>query len=452
MKKWQKWLLGIIGVSAVAIIIIVVQFWSSITILMGTEELSGKKENIPEVLSQDQKPLVKGYADWISWQGVNGDGRSGVTGIINNWSEGLKKLWEVNFLCQGSASATWSAPVIQGNRLIVCGRNTENDLIFCFDPSDGSLLWQASYRAKAINSHGSGPRATPSIDDDRVYTFGRSGDLACWRLFDGKELWRTNVAREGGEEPTWGHSSSPLILGKHVIVQGGGTARTIAYEKMTGKVAWKGGYGIAGYAALTRMDLAGNPVILSFHGKGLAALDSESGDELWNVPWETSYDVNATTPITIGDSVFITSGYNTGCMLLKTRRSGAEILWRNKTIASQHSDSYVIDGFLYGYSGDSSQNRGAFKCVSLRNGEEKWATNEMGWGKCVFVDEYLLCCDIKGNLFLMKPNPNKFIKVSQLRNALGDIKGPVWTKPVVANGFLYLRFKQRLVCYDLMQR
>ncbi len=452
MKKWQKWSLGIIGVSVVTILIIIAQFWSNITIIMGTEELSGKKETIPEVVSQEQKPLVKGYADWVSWQGSDGDGRSGVTGIINNWSEGLKKLWEVNFLCQGSSSATWSAPVIQGNRLIVCGRNTENDLIFCLDPSDGSLLWQASYRAKAITSHGSGPRATPAIDGDRVYTFGRSGDLACWRLLDGKELWRTNVAHEGGEEPKWGHSSSPLILGKHVIVQGGGTALTIAYEKMTGKVAWKGGYGIAGYAALTRMYLAGNPVILSFHGKGLAAFDSESGDELWNVPWETSYDVNATTPVTIGDNVFITSGYNTGCMLLKTRRSGAEILWRNKTIASQHSDSYVIDGFLYGYSGDSSQNRGAFKCVSLRNGEEKWATNEMGWGKCVFVDEYLLCCDIKGNLFLMKPNPNKFIKVSQLRNALGDIKGPVWTKPVVANGLLYLRFKQRLVCYDLMQR
>ena len=74
----------------------------------------------------------------------------------------------------------------------------------------------------------------------------------------------------------------------------------------------------------------------------------------------------------------------------------------------------------------------------------------MGWGTCVFADGYLLCLDIKGNLFLMKPDPDKFVKISELRNALGKVKGPVWTKPVLANGRLYLRFKQRLVCYDIV--
>ena len=452
MRRWQKWAIGIIGVVVVTILIASALFWPMLRILMGTEELSGRTEAIPRPVPRSQELLAKGNADWVSWQGSRGDRRSGVTGIIRNWSGRLEKRWEVDFLCQGNSSATWSAPVIQGNRLIVCGRSTENDLIFCLDPADGALLWQASYSAKAVASHGTGPRATPAIDDDRVYTFGRSGDLICWELFDGKELWRANVADEGGKEPTWGHASSPLILGKHVIVQGGGTARTIAYDKITGKVAWKSGRGIAGYAALTRMDLSGKPVVLAFHGKGLAALDAENGDEFWSVPWETPYDVNAGTPVAIGDSVFITSGYGTGCMLLKAGRSGAEILWRNTAIASQHSDPYIIDGFLYSYSGDSSQNRGAFKCIKLENGNEKWATNEMGWGTCVFVDGHLLCCDTRGNLFLMRPDPDRFVKVSEMRNALGDIRGPVWTRPVVANGLLYLRFKQRLVCYDLVQR
>lgn len=452
MRKWQKWALGIIGIVVVTILIVGALFWSTLAILTGTEELSGQTEAIPRHVPRPLEPLAKGDADWVSWQGSKGDRRSNVTGIIRDWSGGLEKLWEVDFLCQGNSSATWSAPVIQGNRLIVCGRSTENDLIFCLNPADGTLLWQASYSAKAVASHGTGPRATPAIDDDRVYAFGRSGDLVCLELFDGKELWRANVADEGGKEPTWGHASSPLIMGERVIVQGGGTARTIAYDKMTGEVAWKGGHGIAGYAALTRMDVAGKPVVIAFHGKGLAALDAENGDEFWNVPWETPYDVNAGTPIAIGDSIFVTSGYGTGCMLLKAGRSEAEILWRNTAIASQHSDPYAIDGFLYGYSGDSSQNRGAFKCVSLGNGEEEWATDEMGWGTSVFVDGHLLCCDIKGNLFLMRPEPDRFVKVSEMQNALGDIRGPVWTRPVVANGLLYLRFKQRLVCYDLVQR
>ncbi len=115
-----------------------------------------------------------------------------------------------------------------------------------------------------------------------------------------------------------------------------------------------------------------------------------------------------------------------------------------------HSDQYAINGYLYGYSGDSFQNKGSFKCVNLHNGEEKWSTNETGWGTCVFVDGHLLCIDIKGNLYLMKPDPDNFILVTQLPKALGDIKGPVWTKPVIANNRLYLRFRQQMVCYDLL--
>ncbi|MBT4482519.1 MAG: PQQ-like beta-propeller repeat protein [Candidatus Latescibacteria bacterium] len=451
MKKYQKWTLGILGILLVVIIVFAAMFWSSITILMGTEELRGTTDTIPEVTSAEEEPLVIGDADWISWQGVNGDNRAEVTGIKKDWSGGLKKLWEVNYLCQENSSATWSAPVIRGNRLIVCGRDSENDLVFCLNTKDGSLLWLGSYAAEANASHGSGPRATPYIDNDRVYTYGRSGDLVCWSLLDGEEPWTTNVSFEGGEAPQWGFASSPLVQGDIVIVQGGGSARTVAYDKITGKVLWKSGNGIAGYAAITNIDIDGNPVILSFHGKGLAAIDPKNGNELWNVPWETSFDVNATTPITNGERVFITSGYKTGGVMLKTSLTGAEPLWQNKTIASQHSDSFFIGGFLYGYSGDSSQNKGSFKCVDPESGAEIWTSNDIGWGTCVFADEHLLCMDIKGNLFLVKPDPENFIKKSEFRSALGDVKGPVWTKPVLANERLYLRFKQRLICYNIVQ-
>ncbi len=85
------------------------------------------------------------------------------------------------------------------------------------------------------------------------------------------------------------------------------------------------------------------------------------------------------------------------------------------------------------------QNKGAFKCLELASGTEKWATNEMGWGTCTYVDGHLLCLDIKGNLFLMKPDPGRFTKVTGLPKALGDVEGPVWTLPVVANNKLFLR-------------
>jgi outer membrane protein assembly factor BamB len=376
----KKWLLGIVGTGILAIIVVAAVKWPSISILKGTDGLNGDIEVIPDTAPKNLKSLTKGGADWISWLGANGDNRSLVTGIKKDWSYGLKKLWQVDYLCQDNSSATWSAPVVQGNRLVVCGRDSENDLVFCLDAEEGTMLWQGSYAAEANTSHGSGPRATPYIDDDRVYTYGKSGDLVCWSLFDGEELWTTNVSFEGGALPQWGLSSSPLVLGDLVIVQGGGSARTVAYDKMTGKVIWKSGNGLAGYAAVTKMDIDAKTVILSFHGGGIAAIDAKNGSELWNMPWETPWNVNATTPITIGGRVFITSGYKTGGAMLKASLDGAETLWQNETISSQHSDPILIDGLLYGYSGDSSQNKGSFKCVDTENGAEIWATNDMGWG------------------------------------------------------------------------
>ena len=135
--------------------------------------------------------------------------------------------------------------------------------------------------------------------------------------------------------------------------------------------------------------------------------------------------------------------------MLQVSDTEVNILWTHKLMAAHHSDGTILDGFLYGYSGQSIQNKGVFKCLELATGAEKWSTKAMGWGTCVSVDGHLLCLDIKGNLFLMKPNPETFIKVTSLPKALGDVKGPVWTLPVIANDKLYLRFKQRLVCYAL---
>jgi outer membrane protein assembly factor BamB len=419
---------------------------------LANREVQGVIEAVPETTPAELPPLTRGSADWICWRGPAGDGRSLVTDIRTDWSGGLPKLWEIGFLCQDRAGATWSAPVIRGNRLVVCGRDQENDLVFCLSPEDGSLIWKASYPAPADRKYGRGARATPWIDGDLVYTFGRSGDLVCWRLLDGGKVWHRNVADEGGAESDWGHSSSPLVTETLVVVGGGGTARTIAFDKATGETHWKAGQGPAGYAAMVRMPIAGRPSVLAFHGKGLAAVDLETGRELWDTPWPTSYDVNATTPVVSGDRVFITSAYGSGGQLLEVGPDAATTVWKSDVIGSQHSDPILVDGHLYGYTGMSTQNSGDFVCVELATGAKKWSTDEMGWGTCVAVGEHLLCLDIKGNLFLMRPDPGGFDKVAEMRGIFGKVKGAVWTVPVLANGKLYLRFSQRLVCLDVTPR
>jgi len=419
--------------------------------IQGVEKLSGPQEGVPKPLAAPE-PLVVGQADWPCWRGPDSKGTSPVTGIRTDWSGGLKKLWEINFLCQGARTPAWSAPVIQGNRLVVPGRDETNDLIFCLDPETGAVIWSQSYYAMTLRArHGPGPRATPFINDDRVYTFGRHGDLACWQLADGKLLWKHRVEDVGGEAPRWGHASSPLVYGDKVYVQGGGQALVVAYDKMTGQMAWKALEGKAGYAAVVPLRIGEATTLLVFHGTGLVCLDPTDGAVLWEVPWETRYDVNATTPVVTGRTIFITSGYGTGGQALAVGEDGAETLWRNEAIASHHSDPAIIDGCIYGYSGQSNQNRGSFKCVELETGIEKWNTGDIGWGTFTHVDGHLICQDIEGNLSLVKPDPNAFTEVTEMKGALGEVSNPAWTVPTVANGRLYLRYMQRMICYDLIE-
>jgi hypothetical protein len=443
--KRLKWLLIVVLGLAVIGFLLARVLWFAI---QGDERLHGPQQTIPPE-AKDVAAPTKGRADWPCWRGPNRDGKSPVTAIKKDWSGGLTKLWEVNFLCQGQRNVTWSAPVIRGNRLVVPGRDNKNDLVFCLDPENGRAIWVGSYQAKTRASHGPGARATPFIDEDRVYTFGRNGDLVCWGLEAGRLIWRRNVAEEGGDEPTWGHSSSPLVYQDKVVVQGGGRALVIAYDKMTGNVIWKSMQGKAGYAAVALMEAAQTEMLLVFHGTGLAWLDAGSGKVIWSSSWRTDYDVNAATPVISGNIVFITSGYGTGCQAFRAQGKTVELLWRSKVIASHHSDPIIIDGHIYGYSGQSNQNNGFFKCVELKSGQQKWSTGEIGWGTTIWVDEHLLCMDIEGNLFLVKPDTDKLRKVAEFRNALGNVRHPAWTMPVVANGRLYLRYMQRLVCYDL---
>lgn len=446
MKRSTKIILAIVAVILVAVAYIGYMAYQSI---MGSEPLSGKLENIPS--NANSIPAVTtGDADWTNWRGENFEGKSATKGIQTDWSNGLKQLWSVNYLCQDQGTAAWSSPIIQGNRLVIPGRDEKNDLVFCINADSGELIWKGSYEAEASSSHGPGARATPFISENKVYTFGRSGDLVCWQLEDGKMLWRKNVKDEGGAEPQWGFSTTPLVLDNKVIVQGGGKALVIAYDKLTGDVVWKSMEGDAGYAAAIPMNINNDTKLLVYQASGLSCLNATDGKHLWTAPWPTDYGVNATTPIVFNDIVFHSSGYNMGCEALKVTDNGYTVLWKNNLIEAQHSDPILIDGYLYGYSGESSRNNGQFKCIELATGKEMWNTSEVGQGTATYADGHIICLDIKGNIFLIKPDPSQFIKSGELKQALKDVKNPAWTVPVIANGKLYLRYLQQLVCYYLV--
>jgi outer membrane protein assembly factor BamB len=319
--------------------------------------------------------------------------------------------------------------------------------VICLNSETGEIIWKGSYEVKTNTNHGPGARATPFIDNDRVYTYGRSGDLVCWNLIDGKMLWHKNVTDSGGVEPDWGYSSSPLVYGNKVIVQAGGKALAIAYDKLTGGVLWTSGNGPGGYAPLTFMKT--DSTFLFFSGEALSGINKETGVINWSVPWVVDYKMNASMPAYEGNTIFVTSGYDKGCMAVKAETNKASVLWESKAIQGMHSDPLILNGYVYGYSGNSSSNHGNLVCLRLSDGKEMWNSTAVGNGTFAYADGFLVCFDIKGNLYLVEAKPDKFVKSGEFKKAMPSVRNPSWTAPVIANGRLYLRYLQHLICYDI---
>jgi outer membrane protein assembly factor BamB len=443
MKKIWKIILIVI---AALVVVTAGFFFYARSSIYKSEKIGGTRQNIPSETGETTG-IIKGDNDWPNWRGQNYDGKSSLAGIKTDWSGGLEKLWEVNFLCQGQATAAWSSPVIVGNSLVIPGRDERHDLIFCLHTDNGELIWKGAYEAEAGTAHGPGSRATPAIDSSYVYTFGRSGDLVCWQLLDGELVWRQNVNDLGGKEPSHGHSGSPLIYQDKVIVQGGGDALFIAFNKFNGELAWKTNQGPAGFASPILFEEEGKSFLLVYHGGGLSCVDPENGQELWLAPWE--FEMNATTPAIKDDIVFNTS-FTMGGQALKFSSEFYTVLWKNDAIAAHHSDPIIIGGYIYGYSGFSGRNKGSFNCVELKTGNVMWSTKEIGQGTTAYVDGHLICMDVKGNLYLVRPDPESFRLIDKMENALGEVKYQAWTVPVLANGKIYLRYLQKLICYNIL--
>ena len=444
-RKTVKIVLGIISFLLLITAFYAYQIYQNV---MGSEDLSGNQGSIPEI-GKEIPPINNGIADWPNWRGPNYNGKSDIKGIKTDWSKGLTKLWEVDYLCQGQSTASWASPVIQGNRLVVTGRDETNDLVFCINSENGQIIWKGSYKAESGTSHGPGARATPAIYENKVYTYGRSGDLVCWQLLDGQKIWHKNVKDIGGVEPDWGLSSTPLVFDDKVIVQGGGKALVVAYNKENGEVIWKSLEGASGYSAAVSINIDSTQMLLVYHAVALSCLNPIDGKEIWNVPWPTEYGVNASTPAIENDIVFHTSGYGKGGQALKITKNQYKIMWTNTDFAAQHSDPIIIDGYIYGYSGESSNIKGDYKCIELASGKEMWTSKEPGMGTSIYVDGHIICFDIKGSLHLIKPNPKEFNQIATIKAAMREVTNPAWTSPSVANGKLYLRYMQKLICFDL---
>jgi len=258
-------------------------------------------------------------------------------------------------------------------------------------------------------------------------------------------VWQVNVLKElGASNLGWGTASSPLLEGDRVYVQGGdGGPVAVGIDKKTGKIDWRSeAKGKSGYAHPIVVDVEGTKVLVVFGGKAVFGIEFDGGKTLWQQPWNTSYDVNAATPLYRDGHLYVSSGYGHGGMMLKLSAKGAEKEWENKEMASKFQ-GMILDGeFLYG------NNSGKLKCLHWPDGKVLWTEDAKlsEGGSLVKAGDKILALSERGKLFLFKTDGANHSKLGDAQLFDTD---QVWTTPLLYSGKMYAKGGDELVCYDL---
>jgi len=384
-------------------------------------------------------------SDWPQFLGPT---RNGIYPgeVVDHWPPGGPPvLWHKD------VGAGFSGPVVSTGKLILFHRVNDHERIECMDAQTGKTLWTSEYPTGYRDAFGfdEGPRGTPTIADGRAYTFGAEGKLHCWDLATGKKVWGVDTAAKFPvDKGFFGMACSPLVEGNLVIVNIGATgAGIVAFNKDTGEVAWKAADDEAGYASPTAATIRGKRYLLDLTRAGLVALEPVTGKVYFHFPWRsrTRESVNAATPLVVGDEIFISASYGTGAALLRFNEAGPKPIWSGDEILSNHYATSVIkDGFLYGYDGrqESGPN---LRCVELQSGKVRWSQDNFGGGTITLAGGKLLILTEKGELICAPASPDAFKPTARAQILSFEVRD----YPAIANGRLYARSKDKLVCVKI---
>jgi outer membrane protein assembly factor BamB len=393
-------------------------------------------------------------ADFPQAFGPNRDGRLDGPALEPDWRNHPPQL-----LWRQPVGAAWSGFAIAGDRAITLEQQGEEELVTCRDILTGKLLWSTPNPGHYNTSiAGEGPRTTPTIHGDRVFTLGATGTLRCLELATGKPIWTRDLLKDAGVEiPMWGFSSSPLLHdGKVIISAGAGTAEgkpiagapassLLAYDAATGEPVWKGGSRPINYSSPFLLTLAGREQIVMFNTEAITAHDPTTGAVLWEHPWGKGMP-HVARPILVGTNrVLFSSGYGVGSALLevapdKDGKLTATEIWKTIRYQAKFSNPVERGGFVYGVSD------GIFTCLDLKDGAVRWKDGRYGHGQGLLIGEhYLQMTEIPGELVLLRPTPEGANELARFR--VFDEK--TWNPLAISGDLLVVRNDREAACIRL---
>ena len=399
--------------------------------------------------------LTVSAADWPSWRGPARNGISPEKNLLTEWSDGGPPLaWQVAGLGKG-----YSSVALSGDHIFTMGARKGGCFLIALKRADGSEVW-------ATKISGGNPNCTPTVNGDHVYALARDGVLGCVNAESGELVWSKSFQTDfGGKMMSgWGYSESPLVDGDRLIcTPGSNDALIAALDKSTGSVIWQtsvsdlGGRGKDGaaYSSIVISEAAGVKQYIQLTGRGIVSVDAETGKLLWSYNRIANGTANIPTPLVRGDHVFCSTGYGTGSALLKVVKDGdtlqaEELYFLNaKDMQNHHGGMILFGDHIYCGNG---HNKGFPLCINLLTGEQVWNGGRGpggGSAAILLADGHLYFRYEDGTMALIEATPEEYRLKGEFKVATAEKRNRNWPHPVIADGLLYLRDQDALMCYDI---
>lgn len=389
-------------------------------------------------------------AAWDRWGGPDQDFRAPAASLASSWPEdGPPVLW------RRPLGAGYSAILYEAGRLYTMYRSpADEEVVVCLAAGSGETVWEHRYEEDyvgGLRGYGIGPRSTPLLAGERLFTVGVAGRMNAYRKIDGQLLWSRELWEDedlAGNRLGHGYSSSPIAHGDLVIVPvGGDKAGLAAFDQGTGRPVWRSTPLRNSYSSPRLVELAGERQVVAFMADSLIGVDPDDGRLLWSYPHENQWGHNISLPLVVdGDSLFLSSPQAGAKGLRVERRDGAfevEELWSNRRIQLYHVSSVREGDWVYGSTGVTSP---AFLvAVNAKTGDIGWRRRGFAKANCLWADGKLLILDEDGRLALARATPEDLTVLADTR--LFD--RVAWTVPTVVERTLYVRDRREILALDL---
>jgi outer membrane protein assembly factor BamB len=389
--------------------------------------------------------------DWPQWRGPERTGVSAETGLLKAWpKEGPPLAWKATGLGGG-----YSTPSVAGGRVFLMGSQGDDEYVMALDAGDGRRLWSTRV-GKVGENRGPkypGPRSTPTVDGELLYALGSDGDLVCAETATGKVRWHHHLVKEfKGNPGIWAYAESVLIDGdKLVCTPGGPVATMLALDKHSGAVVWKMAMESANgadYASITVAEVGGVRQYVQFLGTGVIGVAADDGRLLWRYRGNLG-GAHAAAPIFHDGCVFTSASGTEGAggdALLRLTARGRDVGYKEvylvRHLLNHHGGVIRVGDYLYGGGGPG------LVCVDFKTGAVKWQARSVGRGALVVADGHIYLRSPEGAVALVEATPEGYREKGRFRHP-DRSRFPAFPHPVVANGRLYLRDADVLLCYDV---